>query len=154
MRTLSRFVRWITSTILVALGFSACNKDNDEDMILMYGTPTASYSIKAKVLDSKQKPITEIKVKASIVLSDDVHFPIDSVYTNTAGEALFEFGGLYQKIKIECEDVDGDVNGNFESKTAIIKFENSDFKDADGAWYRGKVEKDITVEMYAKKSEE
>ena len=151
MKIFSRFFQWIISSTLVILGFSSCETAGLE----MYGTPTASYSIKAKVLDNQQKPIPEIKVRASIVLSNDMHFPIDSVHTNAIGEALFEFReGLYQEIKIECEDIDGDTNGSFEDKTVIVKFENSDYKGGDDNWNMGKAEKDIIIEMDTKELEE
>ena len=144
MKALSRFFQWLISSTLAVLGFSAC----DFQEPAMYGTPIASYSIKAKVLDSKQKPIPEIKVRIT-----DNGFPIDSLYTNATGEVLFEFGDcMCNVIGVECEDVDGDKNGNFEDKIVIIQFENSDYKGGDG-WYRGKAEKDITIEMENKTEE-
>lgn len=44
----NRSLNWILTTLLGFLGFSSCEDNGDDpgNIICMYGTPTASYTIK------------------------------------------------------------------------------------------------------------
>ncbi len=50
----------ILAGILVMLGFSAC--DSDDELLCMYGSPTADYSLKGIVTDEDGRPVTTGKV--------------------------------------------------------------------------------------------
>ena len=51
----NRSLNWILTTLLGFLGFSSCEDNGDDpgNIICMYGTPTASYTIKGKVTDPR-----------------------------------------------------------------------------------------------------
>lgn len=55
----NRSLNWILTTLLGFLGFSSCEDNGDDpgNIICMYGTPTASYTIKGKVTDRRSGAI-------------------------------------------------------------------------------------------------
>ena len=50
-------VRKLLSGVLVLLGFTACDSDGPGNELCEYGTPSADYQVKGKVLDQTGKPI-------------------------------------------------------------------------------------------------
>ena len=58
----NRSLNWILTTLLGFLGFSSCEDNGDDpgNIICMYGTPTASYTIKGKVTDQAGQALSDI----------------------------------------------------------------------------------------------
>ena len=59
----NRSLNWILTTLLGFLGFSSCEDNGDDpgNIICMYGTPTASYTIKGKVTDQAGQALSDIQ---------------------------------------------------------------------------------------------
>ena len=55
-------VRKLLSGVLVLLGFTACDSDGPGNELCEYGTPSADYQVKGKVLDQTGKPIKGVQV--------------------------------------------------------------------------------------------
>lgn len=66
-------VRKLLSGVLVLLGFTACDSDGPGNELCEYGTPSADYQVKGKVLDQTGKPIKGVQV----VVKD-----LDAVFVN------------------------------------------------------------------------
>ena len=63
----NRSLNWIFTTLLGFLGFSSCEDNGDDpgNIICMYGTPTASYTIKGKVTDQAGQALSDIQIIVS-----------------------------------------------------------------------------------------
>lgn len=148
----------IISFFLVLLGFSACGDDDENDpTICLYGSPSAKYTVKGKVVsaENKDNPIRNIRV----VLIDNVdeskydYIPGDTVTTDNEGQFEVQrhyFPAIDNKLKIKFEDVDGEENGLFLDKEEVIDFKEINPVD-EGTWYKGEFIKDMnTVELSPK----
>jgi len=109
----------LLSFLLVVLGFGAC-EENRKDM---YGMPPARFSVKANVLDEKNKPIEGIKV--DIKTNRKHNTLIESGFTNSNG--IFETEIHSNEVNIVCTDIDGEKNGTF--KKDSVQADISDEKD-------------------------
>ncbi len=137
---------------LAALGFSACSSLTDGEQPLMYGTPTATYQVKGKVLDAEsQQPVSGIRiVSGPVFLSNGVpiltHYP-DTTYTDVNGEfdtTYSEFPS--DKLRIIWEK--GTITQEVACKKDSMDVKVDKFTGRDGAWYSGKaiVEVNINIE--------
>ena len=63
----NRSLNWILTTLLGFLGFSSCEDNGDDpgNIICMYGTPTASYTIKGKVTDQAGQALSDLQIIVS-----------------------------------------------------------------------------------------
>ena len=124
--------------------------------VVMYGSPTADWSVKGKVVDETGKCIPDLQVvltnhfpNTSEVIYDQNDWPMDTLRTGTDGSYGVEGRGFpLSQLKVEVQDVDGEANGGtFADVTLVIK--NFEYKDGKG-WYEGHAE--ITVpDIVAKK---
>ena len=135
--------------LLALLGIGGCTSEdifNEREMMAMYGTPTATFSVKGTVKDEKGKPISNLQVilgqryyNSASVIYDVNYVPIDTLTTDA--------NGVYQmsktrfpviNLQVDVNDIDGEAGGGqFESSTYIIndiKYEGGD------GWYRGKAD--------------
>ena len=55
---LQRLTHYLVATLLGLLGFSACSDEEENDMVVEYGVPSADYIIKGSVTD---RPIFRLK---------------------------------------------------------------------------------------------
>ena len=115
----------------------------------MYGSPTADWTIKGKVVDEKGKGVTGLQVVLSNhyensdgVIYDQNDWPLDTLCTGTDGTYVVDGGGFpLSQLKVEIQDVDGpDNGGEFNDVTLIVK--EFEFESGKG-WYEGHA--DITV---------
>lgn len=145
---MKRFIYWL----LTMLGFSSmvsCDGDIKQHAD-MYGTPSADYEIKGKVLDADGDPIKGIKVN----VQDDWH----SAFTSQGTECQSLDNGDYSvriktfptdKLHLIVQDIDGAENGGeFDNKTIELDFSKIEYTGDKGAWYKGKksLEQDIVLE--------
>ena len=126
---------------LVGLGSVGCYGP------LMYGTPSADFSVKGKVTDENGRPIPDLQVilgrryyNSNSVTYDHTYFPIDTVKTGSDGiyrmTAEREFPP--ENLQVDVNDIDGEAGGGqFESSTLVIQ--NIQYEGGDG-WYRGKAD--------------
>lgn len=124
------------------LGYS-CGDEGD-DPVVEYGTPHAKFIVKGKVLASEtNQGIKNIRV----IMAGDT--------TNTDGEGNYQvvdehgstIGGKY---RIEVQDVDGALNGEFENKDSEVEFKDPKFTGGDGRWHIGEVSKELDIELNEK----
>ena len=124
-----RFYRWynaVLATLLSMLGFASCSVDDDEDdSVLMYGVPAATYQINGDVTDEVGNPIEGISVKLALKDGNQQYWPLDSVGTKSGGK--FSVRDYQEADKIPSPsrvlilaDVDGAANGG-EFKTDTIQ---------------------------------
>ncbi len=131
---------------LVGLGTTGCYP-------CMYGSPTADFSAKGRVIDEKGQPIQGLQV----ILGNRWHGenyngtsykPIDSLQTGPNGEYEVFFASTIPitNLQIDVNDIDGEANGGtFESATVLVK--DIQYEDGKG-WYEGSAEilvPDITL---------
>jgi len=123
----------ILSLLLILLGFSACDDDNNDDdqgPILMYGTPSATYKVKGVIVsEDTSLPVKNIRT-ILVETYDGKENPYwgDTIYTNNEGK--FDLMISSNRIKsanfnLKIEDIDGDENGNFNTKTQALTIVNS-----------------------------
>lgn len=161
----------LLSFSLTLLGFSSCNLEDPEDdpVICMYGTPTAYYAVKGKVVDTKGKPLAGIQVtvprfhysfvqrtgvileqpQGTRILNDTVR--IDNQFQQTGSEGTFEWYVSefpYDTLRADLKftDVDG-LPPHVLTDSVQITFLRKELKNGDGDWDEGKVEKKITVTL-------
>ena len=120
------------------------------DAPVMYGTPSADYEIKGKVLDADGDPIKGIKVEVQtyVVRPEPVtiqrKFSLDDG-TYDASVQTFPVN----KLRLVAQDVDGAENGGeFVERTIELDFSKVEATGDKGAWYSGKfsIEQDIVLE--------
>ncbi|MBQ1989842.1 MAG: radical SAM-associated putative lipoprotein [Rikenellaceae bacterium] len=145
---MKRFLYWL----LTMLGFSSmvsCDGDINQHAD-MYGTPSADYEIKGKVLDADGDPIKGIKVEVQtyVVRPEPVtiqrKFSLDDG-TYDASVQTFPVS----KLRLVAQDVDGAENGGeFAERTIELDFSKVEATGDKGAWYSGKfsLEQDIVLE--------
>ena len=141
------------SACLVALGFTACDKYDDNGgggEIFEYGTPLATFKVKGTVASTGKKPIRNIRaVLVEVIGNEEDAFNADTVYTRADGTFDLKVTTSPQEteFKLKLEDIDGAENGSYAPKTVAVVFEKAKFTGGNG-WYKGDTEKDVkTVEL-------
>jgi putative lipoprotein (rSAM/lipoprotein system) len=91
-----------------------------------YDTP---FDIKGRVMDAEtDQPIKDIKVRVREVNQSSNLKPFD-FSTSTASDGSFDMGGTSDALPsmyiIECTDIDGTLNGSYESVTEEVPYEQS-----------------------------
>lgn len=163
---------WLLSTLLTVLGVTSCEEIDPEDMPLMYGTPTASFSIKGKVENVRGQALSGVRVVIPysencqrttenfipdhLVIINEIR---DTVYTNTEGR--FEWrGGSFPSDTVRYELQFHDIHpeaGRVECQVDTLKvsFLREDLKKTKGGdWDFGHAEKEITVILKDKEDEQ
>ena len=153
-------VRKLLSGVLVLLGFTACDSDDPGNGLCEYGTPSADYQVKGKVLDPTGKPIKGVQVvvkdlNAYFVKGEkDYVVDYDTVYTDVKGEFESDKAHTFSigSQEVLFHDVDGEENGGgFESATLKTnQMDISQIKEG-GSWYSGAYELKAEVKLSPKK---
>ncbi|MBQ8581936.1 MAG: radical SAM-associated putative lipoprotein [Alistipes sp.] len=112
---LQRLTHYLMAMLFGLLGFSACSEDEEDEMLVMYGTPTADYIVKGTVTDEVGNPIMGINIYPSGTLTP----------AKTDAEGRFKTDTLSYVGPYIFVDPDGDANGGrFETDTLYY----NDFK--------------------------
>ena len=138
--------KFALSGLLALLGFGGC----DRFAKCMYGQPTANYKFLGDVKDESGKAIPGIRV-VFLPNQDVQSYENDTLYTDQAGhfekdQLKYSWPDEAAKASVKFEDVDGEANGRFETKT--IKRDEltvKQTKKSNDAWYKG----DFTIEAKA-----
>ena len=152
MARISKTYSSILAVLLSWLGFSC--EDND---VMKYGTPTATFKAKGVVVsETDGAPIEGIRAVFKARYSAEREFGIDTVYTDSKGAFNLksqrdDFGKV---LYVEFSDVDGAENGWFVDKEVEADFTNEKFTGGDKNWYRGEAEKDLGNVQLRVKNEE
>lgn len=136
---LKTYGKLLTALFAVIGFFTRCDIVRDEPA--EYGTPSADYIVKGKVLDARTKgPISDIRVIRKSAYSPHEN---DTVNTNSKGEYEIAFNDFpAREVTVYAEDMDGEQNGVYATDTLKIKAsEFEKVKKGDGSWYSGTFEK-------------
>ena len=134
---LSNATQWILTAIISLLGFSGCSKE--EEMLCMYGTPTADYKAEGVVTDEDGNPIEGIKVRVELQSYINNSTEKKAVYSGDDGQFITPKYFNLEILSLTATDIDGDKNGGeFEDKTINLQGikPTLDKSNADG-WYQG-----------------
>lgn len=146
----NRFIYRLATRLFLLLGFSACNAwEEDKEMLLMYGTPTADFAIKGKVVDGENKAsgLPDIQI---VIRNKHSRFYADTLYTDKDGEFVYQTSDMLSNpIRIIYEDTQ---TGVFKKDSVEVKLEQ--IKPGNGPWHDGTYEADVTIEMERKAAEE
>ena len=123
---------------LVGIGSTGCWQ------VCMYGSPTAEWSVKGKVIDEAGKPVPGLQVVLGNrtdnepgVIYDQNYWPLDTLKTGPDGVyQVTDQGFPLSKLQVDVTDVDGAANGG-EFNSASVVVSDFKFKNGDGAWYSG-----------------
>lgn len=138
------------------LGFaSSCDPFG---MKYMYGTPSADFIVKGKVGTAANSLVAGIKVemskeinngteKVSYLLNTTSSAEVSGAYKVTAGSEFPDD----QTFKIKFTDIDGALNGEYETLDTAVVFKDPKFTGGDGHWYHGQTEKEVNVKLKPKK---
>lgn len=115
----------------------------------MYGTPSATYEVKGKVLDADGDPIKGIK----ITMKDDATAPnpYNIVESQSLENGDYTISGRVMptdKLYLSVEDIDGIGNGgDFESRMIELDFSKVEYTGDKEAWHVGtkSLEQDIIL---------
>jgi len=132
--------------LLALLGIGGCTSEEifyEREMMAMYGTPTANFSVKGTVTDEKGKPISNLQVilgqryyNNSGVIYDVNYVPIDTLTTDAKG--VYQMSKTrfpVQNLQIDINDIDGEAGGGqFQSSSLVIQ--NIQYEGGEG-WFRG-----------------
>lgn len=135
--------------LLGALGFSGCDKQQSNNQMCMYGTPTVEYVVKGKVTDSNGVPIKGIVVGSKNVTSFNSGDALSAV-TNDKGEfTTNSIKGITINGILTFTDTDGQENGGeFASRSIEIStLPKNQTQEGDGAWFKGGYEVTADVKL-------
>ena len=137
----------ILSALLVLLGFSGCSTPLAE-----YGSPSADYKVRGKIVSSKSPGIGIEGIEVSIIpkyrYDPEYGYPEEHILKSNSGSngdfLIYEQRrGFPSKYTVTIKDIDGEANGLFEDQTIEIEFKKEEYKGASGRWYEGLAEKDL-----------
>ena len=138
---------WLLNSILLLLGFSSCDGDdngNVGEQLLMYGMPYATYSLKGKVVDAQKQPIPDIEVKIKERHGSVYYSHTAPLKTNASGEFSFkESFSTGGEFRLVARDADGAANGSFKSDSIDITMDKP--SGGDGSWFQGSASKEDIV---------
>lgn len=114
---------------LLGFGFTSCEEgDGPFSQTCEYGTPTVSFRVTARVVDSEGNALQGIKVSMPNSFSDSV------VYTNNTGDIDMNVRMFPEKqVEVVFEDVDGALNGG-EFEELTMETEGEKVAEGDDTW--------------------
>lgn len=131
------------SYLLTVLGFGAvCSVGS-----CAYGTPVVEYGVPHatfKVVGSVQSEETSNAVPSIRVVMGE-----DTAFTDESGN--YQVGNMDfptdQVFLVEFEDIDGEINGEYQSLDTIVEFIDPEFSGGSGGWDSGETKKEINVKL-------
>jgi putative lipoprotein (rSAM/lipoprotein system) len=142
-RTLLKKYNTLISFLLSVLGFgAACSIGSCEYglPVAEYGTPHAIFKVKGSVSSeatSENLPYIRVIMGVDTAITDEqgnyevgiMGFPKDQTY------------------QVEFKDVDGELNGAYQSLDTIAEFIDPEFTGGSGGWDQGETEKEMNVKL-------
>ncbi|NWJ52518.1 MAG: radical SAM-associated putative lipoprotein [Bacteroidetes bacterium] len=142
IRFTKKTVLQFNSLLLLLIGLLGFSAACDKESPALYGTPSADFIINGVVKNKTNQPIPNIKVVALY----------DSINTDALGKFIIKNRTIPtdQAFNVKLIDIDGTANGSFLNKDTLIVFNDNTFKDGDGSWYSGKVERSVEIKLTSK----
>ena len=112
-RKVLRFINSCIAVILPLLGIASC--ENPDDMMCMYGTPSAEFHISGRVKNKLGENIEGIKISLNTEEN-----PVDK--TNADGSFNIDIYGLWpdKEIRLIVNDIDSTENGSYKTNTIYL----------------------------------
>lgn len=123
----------------------------------MYGSPSADWTVKGKVIDEDGKPVAGLQVvlgnqyeSNENVIYDQEYWPLDTLKTGTDGLYSTDQQGFpLNFLRVDVHDIDGEAGGGEFADVSLImrdiKFENGK------GWYEGHAEINVPDIVVKKK---
>ena len=165
---------WFFLTIVGLLGFNACRSTKTvvpdkkmeprvpirDEIILMYGVPTANFQIKGKVTDRNGKPVEGAQIlwldRGMEATPDSIegspesvrnYIQQNAVHSGSDGSFSLSSKNLpTDTIRLQVRDTDGQRNKKYKSQLKSIPVSKEEYKEGKG-WFTGKVDKSVTIQM-------
>lgn len=131
------------------LGFTTSCKDEPAE----YGTPNATFVITGKVESvTDNKPIMDIIVEMRRVATQDNSsqgYLVGTGFSNGSGSYYVDAteSPKEQTFKLKFIDTDGPLNGEYQTLDTAVVFQDPQFTNGDGSWYKGYTEKTLDVKL-------
>ena len=126
----------------------------------MYGSPHASFIITGKVESAATNTmIPEIIVEMREVRNSQDEQPATSTLVATSFSSSYS-GSYYllntttpddKTYQIKFIDIDGALNGEYETLDTTVVFTKPKFKGGDGSWDYGNIDQELNVKLKPKK---
>ena len=112
-RKVLRFINSCIAVILPLLGIASC--ENPDDMMCMYGTPSAEFHISGRVKNKLGENIEGIKISLNTEEN-----PVDT--TNADGSFNIDIYGRWpdKEIRLIVNDIDSTENGSYKTNTIYL----------------------------------
>ncbi|MCL2738324.1 MAG: radical SAM-associated putative lipoprotein [Bacteroidales bacterium] len=154
-------VNWALAAIITMLGFAGCNAIGR----LEYGSPYADYVVKGTVVDqATKKPIEGILVSYSDYDAMEPPYSLNSSATTnvkgefsisaTSGRLPFQIMDNIRVVPVYVQDIDGELNGLYESTVTLIDFRKGKQTKKSKGWYEGEYTVNLNIELIQSKIEE
>lgn len=140
------FQRSLIMSLLTLLGFaSACS---DRDDAVMYASPYAKYSIRARVIDTKGAEIPDIKVSYKDIRPNSYPILNPTITDQNGTSRVVGSSFPIEQMVVSFEDIDGEKNGLYSDKdtTLTIKLVKKESDDR-GGFYSGSYDTDFTITL-------
>lgn len=134
---------------LALLGFG-CSDENENNMLCMYGTPTAEFEIKGAVTDAEGNAVPDAEIR--VVSPTLPSYPYSVLRGNTDASGSFNCSGTitgYPKDGLKVVCLPGDTG--LEADSVVVQLEKT--KGSDGFWYLGKGEASVDFRLKKKTAE-
>lgn len=133
--------------MLALLGCSSNEPFNDPDIVLEYGTPSATYQIKGKVVDHTTKePLRDMKVVVTPGNNSKEYFSKDTLTTSADGTFAKDFERIFpcDEFKVIAQD----TTGNYGKDSIQVTITKQDYAPGSSSnWFSGIAKKEVTVMM-------
>ena len=149
--------------LLAALGIVSCQEieQEEEEMRVAYGSPTANYSVKGKVTDEQGNPVPELEVTLSAVISQTLAGGRYQEYVRLMNGSSFKtdqhgnydfwlHGWPTNELQINVKDTDGAANGGQFAEDSVRTTQVAFFKNKKDTnpWYWGEAKVEMpTVKL-------
>jgi putative lipoprotein (rSAM/lipoprotein system) len=158
-KTFFKSINRVLASILFVLGFAGCEKGDETEILVEYGTPHANYTVKGAVVNKATgKPIEGIRVGfnsepwviAEYGVIPTSFQPKSNVHVLTDAKGEFKltdshFPNKNLTLDVYVDDIDGVENGLFQSDTLQVNFSDAKHSGKPGNWYQG--EYTVTVNV-------
>lgn len=159
MKTTRKKFFGIANIIIVGflsiLGFS-CSSDDEENEsnfvpgMVEYGTPTATFVIKGKVVNESGNRLTGIRIitksSAPFKNNNDYFAFADTFYSDKKGN----FSYIRERAPLNnylIPIISEDVSGMYARDSSNVDFKSAKFEDSEHFWFKGTAEKETTITL-------
>lgn len=162
-----KFVKWALGVLGFSAMTSSCEKIDDiidDDLVCMYGCPSADYIFNIEVEDKDSGDKLE-GVRVSTLRRYEVTdwgtegnpttTRIDTLargITDKDGKLTLSYNVFpVESLEVVADDIDSQENGDYASAAVVIKINNDDYKNpGEYGWYQGTATKDVTIKLQKK----